>query len=176
MEPAFTPAQWRRHILSVVTNWKIGFGECVRAERGIPSKEAIHHDVTNSNRFRGPAGGERRNYQYGPVTRHSALHSEERIPGRGWLSSLSAAESLELLLESLEDVLEPWKLYPASVNTLVSPCLSCEANEDWLDVEIFAATQDLPRMRRRKILESLPLKPSLLLPASHARPPKTGSK
>lgn len=91
-------------------------------------------------------------------------------------SALSAAESLELLLESLEDVLEPWKLYPASVNTLLSPCLSCEANDDWLDVEIFAATQDLPRMRRRKILESLPLKPGLLLPASHARPPKTGSK
>lgn len=36
LEPAFLPVQQRQHILSVVSNWKIGFGQCVRAERGIP--------------------------------------------------------------------------------------------------------------------------------------------
>lgn len=44
------------------------------------------------------------------------------------VSSFSPAESLGHLLESFGDALGPWKL--ASMNTLPSPCLLCEANRD----------------------------------------------
>lgn len=146
IEPAFTPVQWRQHILSVVSNRRMGFGECVRAERGIPPKRT---HTTSSKTQTDPVARKLTKEQASNTEPELASPhpspkeeiEEEDRPATNPVSSNSPAESLEHLLESLGDAVGPWK--PPSVTTLPSPCLSCEANEDWLDQELAAATWDI---------------------------------
>lgn len=59
LEPAFTPVQWKQHILSVVSNRRMGFGEYVRAERGVPPKRTTTSKTICQRecRGRGARGG-----------------------------------------------------------------------------------------------------------------------
>lgn len=131
LEPA---VQWRQHIISVVSNRRVGFGKSVRAERGIPPRRT-HPNPTSQTQTdpvaRKLADDQTKNTDLEVAIPHSSPKEETQEEDRNatkTVSSFSPAESLGHLLESFGDALGPWK--PASVNTLPSPCLLSDASRD----------------------------------------------